>query len=352
MTTATLLGGAGAYGGGKNVDWLRTMRTALISAVWGAALPPDLPAVTANAALSNSAYAVSFPANVSRLDLLAITLPRGGTAVGHVLYPSTAWNGRVLLLNPGHAIGPDDGPGSTNETGVTTKFITNGWIVAQSGGMPTYGLNPDPLVLTRDAGGTISIAGTDAHNFGPIEAAVSIHPLRWFLDPAIQIANHISANIAPTLLVETGISGGGWTTHFHAAVDPRIRRSAVHFGTLPFPLRVLSAAGDWEQVGPTSQYLLTPAPSAARSWWSLLGRDENVAALGCYDPSRRRLQINGTMDPVFTLAGLTGAFADMNALIQGWVPPGQHDVYVDTQVSTHAFGTNSIDTIYNFATAV
>jgi hypothetical protein len=49
-----------------------------------------------------------------------------------------------------------------------------------------------------------------------------------------------------------GLSGGGWSATFHAALDQRIRTSISVAGTLPIPLRRPSfdgpdERGDWEQ---------------------------------------------------------------------------------------------------------
>lgn len=75
-----------------------------------------------------------------------------------------------------------------------------------------------------------------------------MEPLQLFLTPVLQAVNRVVSEKNPRSIYMVGLSGGGWTTHIYAALDPRIRGSFPVAGNLPFFLGPASAAaGDYEQ---------------------------------------------------------------------------------------------------------
>ncbi|WP_425400083.1 hypothetical protein [Aeoliella sp.] len=74
--------------------------------------------------------------------------------------------------------------------------------------------------------------------------------LRFFLEEVVQVTNELLATHEdPEIVLMIGLSGGGWTTHLSAAVDPRIDVSIPVAGSLPLYARPFSpgSKGDAEQ---------------------------------------------------------------------------------------------------------
>lgn len=208
--------------------------------------------------------------------------------------------------------------------------------------MPVEGYNPSSFSYNLLGGGQATI---DGHDDASIIEADGTHPFRLFVEPVIQGLNFVSSEYAFDRIVMTGISGGGWTTDFAAALDPRIDRSYPTFGSIPFFLRAPSGpgdGGDWEQF-------------AERSWWDILtmpGRDHEIAyVLGCVDTGRRRMQVLGNGEPVFPALTIHDPIASYEAWIDGRVPTGQHAVLIDTTATTHRYSAESIAAIVQDAGA-
>lgn len=71
-------------------------------------------------------------------------------------------------------------------------------------------------------------------------------PLRYFIDPVRASLSYALSLRSYDMIIEAGISGGGWTTTLHAAIDPRITHSYAIAGSVPFANRAKNE-GDWEQ---------------------------------------------------------------------------------------------------------
>lgn len=311
----------------------RTVRAAFVSQVWGGALPTALPTVTTN--YTGPRYDV--PAQVSRCDRLTAALPRGGTSEMHLMHPVAAPLNRLAILRAGHSIFFYDAaadPG-TNMVGMLSALLTAGYHVLGEC-MPVDGYNSPQPVHTLTPSGTFT--PTTHASYQTLEDN-GVACLRYFLDGPIVALNHCAANYSFLSVDETGISGGGWATDLHAAVDLRIRRSYPVLGSLPFNLRQPSGpgdAGDWEQV-------------AARPWWSVLttgGRDHEVAyLLGCLEPGRRRVQVLADGDTVFPAATIHTQIDAYAAWIDARVPAGQHRVLYDTTAGRHRYSPETITAI-------
>ena len=61
-------------------------------------------------------------------------------------------------------------------------------------------------------------------------------PLRYFVEPALLTANYAFAQ-GYTEVYMAGLSGGGWSTTFAAAIDKRIKASFPIAGSVPCAMR-------------------------------------------------------------------------------------------------------------------
>lgn len=318
--------------------WL-PMRRALRSDVWGTTtLPTTQPTVTL--AYTGTSYGSMFPAEVTRVDQIVASLPGGATNTMHLLRPAAPEN-RVLIVWGGHSISYHAAPAAENGEGMVRAALDAGWYVL-GGCMPVEGYNPSTFEYNLAGGGTTTINGHD--DAATIEAD-GTHPFRWFIEPVIQAINYLELEYGFERIAMTGISGGGWTTDFAAALDPRIGRSYPTFGSMPFSMRTPSGpgdGGDWEQF-------------AARSWWETLtqpGRDHELAyLLGCVDSGRRRMQVLGDNEPVFPALTVHVEILAYEAWVDERVPVGQHDVLIDTTAASHQYSAETIAAIVADMTA-
>lgn len=305
---------------GSTSKWT-ALRGTLAKAIWPDGIPTTFPTVTIG--YSGSSYASSIPADVSRVDRLMATLPRGGTAEVHLIHPSAPAINRLAIVHGGHAIHYFDE--STNMLEMTRALLLAGFHVLGCC-MPVDGYNAVQSYQLAD-GTPVTIT---AHNFSALEAD-GVHPLRFFLDGTVQALNYAIPTLQPRSVDMTGISGGGWTTDFLAAVDRRIEFSAPVFGSLPFTLRPPGDLGDWEQF-------------EARSWWTLLEDAPTLYTLGCFEFGRQRLQILGEDDPVFPVATVLAEVAEYGATIDA-VAPGQHEILIDSTTSLHEYSPLAVEAV-------
>lgn len=329
------------------------LRKKLIRANWGVDEIPDLsPTVTLG--YTGQSFASDFPSLASRCDLLVCPLPRGGVSNVHLIYPpyGTAI-GRVVVLHAGHQE-------KYYDAGTCCDLMIQGLMsagyhvlgVCMPASSPSGGFNRVPLVLTKAAGGTMSFTN---HEFQEAEAD-GVKTLRLFVDPVISAVRYVIETLRPLSVDMTGISGGGWTTDWCAALCRLIRRSAPVFGSLPFTLRPPGDVGDYEQ-------------AQTRPFWDPLrthelGTVEALYALGstgCVSGSpseltsglelgapRKRLQVLGTTDPIFPIATIEEAVDTYNAAIQAATSPDLTNVWADTTTTSHAYTADCVAQILAF----
>ena len=95
--------------------------------------------------------------------------------------------------------------------------------------MPLKGVNVGP-------GSNASFMNTDHWWFLQWEQRGD-HPMSYFLDDVFMTANYATERLKIRRLYMAGLSGGGWTTTFAAAMDPRIIGSFPIAGSIPCAMR-------------------------------------------------------------------------------------------------------------------
>jgi hypothetical protein len=198
------------------------LRTDLVRYIWGSAgLPGRLP----DASTEGVSSPVAGLTGVARVDQFRVELPGGFTSWIYRFVPEDP-DGRVVFFQQGHSYGLDENGGGT-----TLQFFLDRGITAYAAWMPGFGENTGP---TSDHGQIMALQG------------LGVSPLAIFLEPVVVALNQAEADGARDLTM-IGISGGGWTTTWIAALDPRIGWSFPTAGSLPLYLRGPNDVGDAEQ---------------------------------------------------------------------------------------------------------
>ncbi len=294
---------------------IAAIRSRLIAQIWGS---QGYPARLADAVMSNVNPQIlesSIPlANLRQVDRYVVTT-NGNTVQPLVLRP-IASNGKLVLVGLGHAVS-----GTLAGVKVTPQLIN----IALERGV-TVLLTPMPL------GGTVAHDALGRHGSG------TFHPMQYFLDPGIVALNtYLAQNPAPTEILATGISGGGWFTVVLSALDTRVTKSFPIAGSLPLGLRESSNTsdyGDWEQ----RLHGLTVDRNAPLDYPDLY--------LMAASDLRTQVQINNTVDPCCFYGTRHLAYApQLSSLTSNWTfhqesAPGVHGASQQTmtEVLGGAFG--------------
>lgn len=294
----------------------QSVRRALRTVVYGGPreLPRGLPTVTES--YTGLSARSSWPADISRVDLLACPTVLGGVQNAHLCHPAASpalhpVRNRLVVHVGGHSAAGHyyANGGADGQALLTYELVRQGFHVLGCC-MPLTGFN---------VGETYTSGAIVNHDFSSVEAA-GYSGLRPFIDGLIVALNHVSVECDFETIDLVGLSGGGWIVTLAACVDPRSRKSICIFGGAPFELRQAigpSAAGDWEQ-------------SPARSWVGALnGLEEAAYVGGCCDPGRKRIMVMGSAEGVFPVGTHSAAVAKLRAWVDARCPAGQHSLIVD-----------------------
>lgn len=205
----------------------------------------------------------------------------------------------LVLIHQGHQGGLSDGISGVAETALRRGMYV---MIFQ---MPMIGWNTDKNVMLRTQSSNAQLVTVRNHDdlFARFQAygyAPGI-PLQLFLDPVVQGLNYVEHVFGkPSSVVMVGLSGGGWTTHMAAAVEPRIHVSIPVAGALPMYARRFSrgSAGDSEQVIPALYGEVdTPDSDAVPDSATGVASWLEIFALGGVGAGRKQIQILNYHDP-------------------------------------------------------
>jgi Bacterial Ig-like domain (group 3) len=287
-----------------NAATAEAARQRLVTWIWPQGLPTNaMPVATVNGDLTTllsgdlAGVDNALVASVDKLD--ADVAPHDFHSISYLIHPrrTNANTSRLVVAHQGHQGGLVDGIGDT-----ANRLLQNGFNVLAVQ-MPLTGWNTDNTVALPN-GGVVTISGTStvAHNnmFARLTPALSDGTVyRFFLEPVVQGINYfLRGTPGATDVSMFGLSGGGWTTHMLAAVDPRIRFSFPVAGSYPLYVRNFdpSSVGDLEQYR-SGLYRETDTDgdgvldfaAGVASWLE-------IYALGAYGPGRRQTQILNLYD--------------------------------------------------------
>ena len=225
----------------RDADDVTARRRRLVDEIWGR---PDFPSAARPDRVTRTIGDPEFSElpGLASIDRLETVLAYGLKSVAYHLH-ATRPNGGLVIYHSGHE---DEGfIAARSEIG---RFLGEGFSVLAFA-MPLKGLNmPDPPFIDHRRFGPMQVTGN--HNMFALLEDGRFNALQLFLHPLVAAVNYVEEQFDYRLLAMVGLSGGGWTTTFYSAIDPRIARSYPVAGTLPFHLRAVEPRlgwGDWEQ---------------------------------------------------------------------------------------------------------
>lgn len=232
-----------------------------------------------------AANPITPPANCSRIDRAMCSSQMGNTSEFWVFVPTSPVSpSRWMWYSAGHGQNFYTGDGATNGGKATIDhYLAHGFYVV-GGCMPCMGLNPNPFISAYD-GATINCE--TLHQELCRNALANKHSaVRPFLEPYIQMTNELEARWSPAHLYGTGVSGGAWTLHLHAAMDVRIERSYPVAGAVTYDVGMGPGFYDDEQAESVAE---TAVATGIGSW-------RGVFAMGAF-PERRQMHCLNSADP-------------------------------------------------------
>lgn len=273
------------------------------------------------------------PINLLRVDTWTVEMDdNDGTPVDTVTY--TVWrpsadtfNGRAVLLHRGHSASLS-GYGGSGFGEFIRDAVEDGYVV---------------VGCVMPFGEELSGDTVENHNALP-SATGTLNYLKFFVEGVIRAANDLITNESVSTVFMCGLSGGGWTTHMVAAMDPRIRMSVAVAGSLPLYMdeAVLPSLSerDWEQNLPSLsstldyQDLYIMAASGGRTHWQVLNTgDPSVFSKPWYDAYEPyEYQIEAVARRV---AGSFDLIFDENDghVISDWIRPQILDLFASVLLS-------------------
>jgi len=192
-------------------------------------------------------------ANLAKVDRIDIMMDYRLHSYAYLLHPGTSVN-RLLIFHQGHGdVLLDYGGGETMEF-----FLDRGFSI-MAFWMPLLGENWPATAYGVPGHGDVILPHRSVDPSAHDEMAAILENsqgsfIRFFVEPVFVGINYVQSQYGFLDISMTGISGGGWTTHMCAALDPRIKLSFPTAGSLPLFLRqgpcVNNAIGDAEQEWP------------------------------------------------------------------------------------------------------
>jgi hypothetical protein len=330
-------------------------RQELVRFIWPEGLPVNaLPRVTAGVDRGvferdlmglNSALARM----VQRLD--AEVAPYDFHSTLYLIYPKTGGpnNRRLVILNSGHRKGPAFTYG-VDET--ANRLLSEGFNVLMTD-MPLVGFNTNNTVQVPGGGGMVTVTnrGSAGHNEMFNKLTPPMLPggtvFRFFLEPTVQGVNYFLQATPDALDVAfVGLSGGGWTAHMVASIDPRIRQSFAVAGAYPLYVRAVVPVPDdaeqrytplYQEIDTNGDGVLDAAAGVA-SWLEIF-------ALGGYGPDRRQVQVLNLHDSCCFFGDMFTTYTNFVAGIVRQLGQGEWAFYSDTSHSNHVISSAVLDSV-------
>ena len=313
-----------------------------------------VPAVTAD--IDNSVFGERLKgidqrqvASVDRLD--ADIAPYDFHSIMYLIHPvvSNANNNRLVIAHQGHQGGMGDGVGDA-----VNRLLQSGFTVLVMQ-MPLVDWNTDNTIVLPDGGGTVKIGemGSSGHNEMFDRLTPPILPdgsvFRFFLEPVVQGVNYFLATTPAGLDVSMlGLSGGGWTTHLAAAIDPRIRQSfpvagayPLYCRTRPFPTFSHDVEQYYEPLYreiDTNNDGISDAAAGIASWLEIF-------ALGGYGNTRLQIQILNLYDTCCFFGNAFETYADFVSGVVKTLDQGEWELHSDTTHESHIISPDVLNNV-------
>jgi hypothetical protein len=240
----------------ENAEQAEAWRAEMIKFIWPEGLPDTRAQVDESIGECPELGSVDkrLIASIDRYDIEVGAT--GFESIVFVVHPKQPTRpARLALVHGGHMPDGHEHGLSLGLSDSIEDLLEHGFIVAAIQ-MPLVNWNKD-TDGKLPSGRKFDIEGrrTRGHDelFAEVEPELKGQTLRFFLEPVVVATNELVARYPDyEALLMIGLSGGGWTTHLSAAVDPRIDLSIPVAGALPLYARPFSpgSKGDAEQEYP------------------------------------------------------------------------------------------------------
>lgn len=258
--------------------------------------------------------------NLSQIEKITVSMEDGVDSVAYLFLPIES-NNKLMIYHHGH-----DGDFVLGIKYIDYFLENNYSVLAFS--MPLTGMNSRPVVNLPNHG---NLTLTTHNDFLFLESD-KFSPIKYFVEPIAVSLNYMDANYDFNSYYMVGISGGGWTTAFYSAIDPRITKNFPVAGTAPIHLRLQNPKniGDYEQMLPslynTTNYL-----------------DQYI--LASYGEGREQLQIFNKNDPCCFSGNDSLSYQHEIQERLSNLGSGKFSIIIDENNTTHSISEKSLKTI-------
>jgi hypothetical protein len=269
--------------------------------------------------------------NIDHVDRMDILMDYGLHSIVYHIRAAQSSN-RLLLYHYGHGGGIGYGEDGWQET--MRQSLDAGYDVMVFW-MPLLGEN-STVAQNVPGYGAAAVPLVDHNRMAVVLENAKGSFIRFFVEPVVVAINYAKARYNYADVNMVGLSGGGWTTHLCAAIDPRIEYSFPVAGSLPLYLRVgpcpNGSVGDAEQEW-------APLYQDIASWL-------DIYILGGTGEGRQQIHILNQFDTCcFWGIGYQTYEAVVSNVVAS-IGPGLYRVYSDsTQPGDHQISPTALESV-------
>lgn len=331
-------------------------REQMVRFIWPDGLTAARPRVTTGLADCPELAAVDREL-ISAIDLYDVDVAgMDFHALCYVAHPAKQHAGaaRLAIVHAGHM---PEGAANYLAAGLAEAIealLREGYVVAAVQ-MPLAGWNQDADGQLPDAAKfSIERRLTSGHDelFSKVAGQLDGQTFRFFLEPVVQVTNEFLARYPrPERLLMIGLSGGGWTTHLSAAVDPRIDVAIPVAGALPLYARPFSpgSKGDAEQEytplfreRDTNDDQIPDAADGVASWMEIFALG-GISAQP--DRPRREVQVLNLYDSCCFSGRAFETYEDVVSSRAAAIPGSAWQPYLDESHRDHMISAEVIERV-------
>lgn len=257
--------------------------------------------------------------NLESIDRYTVAMDYGVNSIIYHFKPLKS-NNALIIYHQGHM--GDFYVGKEN-----IKFFLEHDFSVLAFAMPLCGMNSKPVVEMKHFKKVRLIN----HDYFRFIDSPSFSSMKFFVEPIAIALNYIDEHYDYESINMVGISGGGWTTVFYSALDPRVKKSyPVTCSCQPLFLR--SLIGDYEQTVPEIYRIANTL---------------ELNIMGAYGEDRRQMLIFNKYSPKGGLGtgNKSQVYKDELEDMLDELGKGSFAVYLDPSNTKHAIGKKALEAI-------